>query len=34
MTITGNEGTTVLDNIKPNMELVTEEAFSPVLPIQ
>ena len=25
---------TVLDNIKPNMEIVTEEAFSPVLPIQ
>ena len=25
---------TVLDNIKPNMEIITEEAFSPVLPIQ
>ena len=25
---------TVLDNIKPNMEIVTEEAFSPILPIQ
>ena len=25
---------TVLDNIKPDMEIVTEEAFSPVLPIQ
>ena len=25
---------TVLDNIEPNMEIITEEAFSPVLPIQ
>ena len=25
---------TVLDNIAPNMEIITEEAFSPVLPIQ
>ena len=25
---------TVLDNIKPNMEIITEEAFSPILPIQ
>jgi len=25
---------TVLDNIKPNMEIVTKETFSPVLPIQ
>ena len=25
---------TVLDKIKPNMEIVTEETFSPVLPIQ